>query len=155
MGADRTEGPKLPGRRASRRSRICAPIEWASATGFSPAASMGVTIQLIRVSRSSSYSLKSWTKLLRLSWVMRPEPPWPRQSMVATAKPRPRNSSITSKYFSMNSVCPFRTRQVPRARTSGSASNRAARKVAPTALMGMGSKRVAAGIMTGGIRLCG
>ena len=80
---------------------------------------MGVTIQFISVSRSSSYSLKSPTKLLRLSSVMRPEPPWPRQSMVATAKPRPRNSSITSKYFSMNSVCPFSSTQTPRAGTVG------------------------------------
>ena len=45
----------------------------------------------------------------------RPEPPCPRQSSAATAKPRPRNSSITSKYFSMNSVWPFSSAQSPRA----------------------------------------
>ena len=78
---------------------------------------------------------------------MRVEPPWPRQSMVATAKPRPRNSSITSKYFSMNSVWPFKSTHTPRAGTSGAGSKRAARKVAPMALMGMGSNSVAAGII--------
>ena len=55
-------------------------------------------------------SLTGSSKLLR--WPLsgfcnsRPERPCPRQSMVATAKPRRRKSVIVSKYFSMNSVRP-------------------------------------------------
>ena len=44
----------------------------------------------------------------------RSEPPWPRQSIAATANPRDSSSSTTSKYFSMNSPRPPRTATLPR-----------------------------------------
>ena len=49
-----------------------------------------------------------------------------------TAKPRPRNSSITSKYFSMNSVWPLSSTQTPGAHRRIGA-NRAARSLTPPA----------------------
>jgi len=46
--------------------------------------------------------------------VSRLEPPCPRQSSTATAKPRRRSSPTTSKYFSMNSARPGKMQTVPR-----------------------------------------
>ncbi len=111
--ADHRRAQHRPGERGralrpGSRKRLCAPMEWASATGFSPGPSMGVTIQFqerfpdphhTRGNRRRSFcDDRSGT---------RDEPPWPRQSNTRHRKPRPRNSSITSKYFSMNSVWPF------------------------------------------------
>src|SRR5215468_5367601 len=67
----------------------------------------------MNVSRSISYSPKSSTCPLRGSGNCREECPCPRQSMVATAKPRRRRSLIVSKYFSMNSPRPPKTQTVP------------------------------------------
>src|SRR5262245_61415927 len=44
---------------------------------------------------------------------MRSERPWPRQSSVATAKPRALSSRTISKYFSMNSMRPWKMHTVP------------------------------------------
>ena len=49
----------------------------------------------------------------------REEPPWPRQSMVATAKPRRRRSVMVSKYFSMYSVRPWNRQTVPKPARGG------------------------------------
>ena len=131
MGALSTQAAKRAGRPWPECAADCAPpMEWASAIGFSPGFQHGrhdpvhqrvqVFVIFGEVARQSSCGGR---RPARGS-----EPPWPRQSMVATAKPRPRSSSITSKYFSMNSVWPFSSTQTPRAATSGSGRKRAARK---------------------------
>src|SRR6185437_4664548 len=73
----------------------------------------------MKVVRSSSNSEKSRTCALRVSARARLDPPWPRQSNVATMKPRACSSPITSPYFSMNSVLPCSSTQTPRSGAPG------------------------------------
>ena len=56
--------------------------------------------------------------------------PCPRQSKVATAKPRARRSRTVSKYFSMYSARPCSTTTVPL--RPGGGAKRAKRKVTPS-----------------------
>jgi hypothetical protein len=60
----------------------------------------------------------------------RSDPPWPRQSIAATAKPRLNNSPTTSKYFSMNSPRPPSRTTVP---MGDNGAQRAVRKRTPSA----------------------
>src|SRR6266508_1784918 len=59
--------------------------------------------------------------------------PCPRQSRVATAKPRPRRSRTVSKYFSMNSARPWNRQTVPL--RPGGGCQRANRKVTPSRVL--------------------
>src|SRR6266545_1874522 len=59
--------------------------------------------------------------------------PCPRQSRVATAKPRPRRSRTVSKYFSMNSARPWNRQTVPL--RPGGGCQRAKRKVTPSRVL--------------------
>ena len=99
-----------PGMVALRR-RMLPPIEWASP--MKGGGQSGSTMSFMKRMRSRSYSQKPRTWPLRGFASMRCEPPCPRQSMVATAKPRRRKSAMTSKYFSMNSVRPPNRQTVP------------------------------------------
>ncbi len=93
----------------------------------------GSTISRTNVSRSRSYSAKLPTWPLRGSASIRSDSPWPRQSIMATAKPRLRASPTTSKYFSMNSARPGSTSTVP-LRPSGGAQ-RAKRNATPSGVL--------------------
>ena len=97
---------------AALRSRMLPPMECASAVngGWQ----LGSTISLMKSERSRSKSANERTWPLRGLPSSRSEPPCPRQSSVATAKPRLRRSATTSKYFSMYSVRPWKTQTVPR-----------------------------------------
>ena len=86
------------------RSSTVAPIEWPSAK--SGGGQSGSTTSFMKASRSRSYSAKSRTWPLRRIGSARSESPCPRQSRIATAKPRARRSRTVSKYFSMNSARP-------------------------------------------------
>jgi hypothetical protein len=77
----------------------------------------------------------------------RAEPPCPRQSIVATAKPRASNCPITSKYFSMNSDRPCRIATVPRTALGG--TQRAVRNRTPS------TARTTATLAPGGIGFSG
>ena len=113
-----------------RASRIMTvpPIEWPMAK--IGGGQSGSTTSFMKVSRSSSYSEKSPTWPLRGSASLRSEPPWPRQSSVATAKPRERNSRTVSKYFSMNSARPWNRQTVPL--RPGGGCQRAKRRLTPS-----------------------
>src|SRR5450432_3147743 len=87
----------------------------------------------MKVSTSISKSEKLSTCPLRGSGSCREECPCPRQSIVATAKPRWRRSRTVSKYFSMNSPRPVKTQTVPLA-LSGQ-SQRAKRNSTPSGVL--------------------
>ena len=95
----------------------------------------GSTTSFISTSTSRSYSEKSPTWPLRGSLSVRSEPPCPRQSMVATAKPRARNSRTVSKYFSMNSARPWNRHTVPL--RPGGGCQRAKRILTPSRVLSM------------------
>src|ERR1700719_2169222 len=61
---------------------------------------------------------------------MRSDRPWPRQSSVATAKPRERRSRTVSKYFSIHSARHCKMTTVPLRPAGG--SQRAKRKLTPS-----------------------
>src|SRR5260363_17993 len=67
---------------------------------------------------------------LRGSRSRRDEWPWPRQSIIATAKPRSRRSRTVSKYFSIISPRPLNTQTVPL--RPGGGAQRAKRSSAPS-----------------------
>jgi hypothetical protein len=92
---------------------------------------------------------------LRGSRRRRDECPWPRQSIIATAKPRSRKSRTVSKYFSICSLRPVKTQTVP-LRPAGGAQ-RAKRNSAPSGVLmvpettssGTGLAGIETSVMTG------
>src|SRR5207244_3782517 len=72
-------------------------------------------------------ALPIWSRSRRDEW------PWPRQSIMATAKPRSRKSRTVSKYFSIGSLRPVKTQTVP-LRPAGGAQ-RANRNSAPSGVL--------------------
>ncbi len=128
IGADSTTRSNQ--RRPWRAIRIITlpPIEWPTAN--SGGGQSGSTTSFMNASTSSSYSEKSPTWPLRRSDSSRSDIPWPRQSSVATAKPRARSSRAVSKYFSMNSARPWNRQTVPL--RPGGGCQRAKRRLTPS-----------------------
>ena len=87
----------------------------------------------MKVSRSMPYCAKFVMWPFRLSLSSRLDRPCPRQSSVATAKPRALSSRTTSKYFSMNSVRPWKMHTVPFLPAGG--GQRANLNVAPSGVL--------------------
>src|ERR1700722_9162356 len=109
-------------------SMIAPPIEWQRPN--QGCGQDGPSTSSTKALRSRSNKEKSSIWPLRGFFNCRAEPPCPRQSMVATAKPRASNSAITSKYFSMNSDRPCSRTTVPRTAVCG--TQRAVRSCTPS-----------------------
>ena len=110
---------------------MAAPMEWPSAK--IGGGQSGSTTWSMMAARSVAYSEKFRTWPLCGSESARSDMPCPRQSKVATAKPRARRSRTVSKYFSMYSARPCSTTTVP-LRPAGGAQ-RAKRKVTPSGVL--------------------
>ena len=110
---------------------MAAPIEWASAK--IGGGQSGSTTCCMMASRSVAYSEKFRTWPLLASLRPRSDRPCPRQSKVATAKPRARKSRTVSKYFSMYSARPCNSTTVPL--RPGGGSKRAKRSETPSGVL--------------------
>src|SRR3954468_24296720 len=133
IGADSTmrSNQRLPW----RATRIITVPPMECATAKIGGGQSGSTTSFMKVSRSCSYSEKSPTWPLRGSSYLRCDRPWPRQSKVATAKPRERSTRTVSKYFSMNSARPWMMQTVPL--RPGGGCQRAKRRLTPSRVLSM------------------